>query len=75
VNNKELKHIGVALFGNRWQTSLANELNISPQHIRKYASAREVIPSSRAHHIRLLYFVFTKGLLNDFKKMGGISPP
>jgi hypothetical protein len=75
MDNNELRYIGQTIFGNRWQTHLANELHISPQHMRKYVSAKETIPNSRAHHLRLLYFVFTKGLLNDFKKMGGISPP
>jgi|TARA_R110000822_G_scaffold22789_12_gene71036 hypothetical protein len=75
MNNKDLRNIGTEIFGTRWQTRLAKELAISPQHLRKYVSGRISIPDSRDRHIRLLYFVFKKGLLDDFKKMGGIAPP
>ena len=67
MDKAQLTEIGRQLFGKRWQTKLANELGLSPQHLRKYVSGKSRISESRANHIKLLLYLDQRGLLADYR--------
>lgn len=45
MSSRILKQCGEALYGERWQTSLALDLGISDRHIRRMVSGAADVPS------------------------------
>jgi len=45
---------GEALYGHRWQTSLARDLGVAPRTIRKWASGEKSIPPRQWRYIAAL---------------------
>lgn len=41
----QLEQVGIALYGARWQTDLARDLNVADRSIRRWASGQNPIPA------------------------------
>ena len=48
----ELRRIGQALYGSRWQTELARALGLSPRYIRRLAAGTSPMTASLAGRVR-----------------------
>ena len=66
MDKNELIKIGRKVYGKHWQTALAKELVITPQHLRKYVSGVTPIPPSKGRHIRIIFYLHNRNLLSDF---------
>lgn len=42
----QLEQVGIALYGDRWQTDLARDLNVADRSIRRWASGQNPVPAS-----------------------------
>jgi len=49
-----LETVGLALYGHRWQTSLARDLGVLPRTMRKWASGEKSIPPNQWRYIAAL---------------------
>lgn len=50
----DLKGVCLALYGREWQTTLAREIGVTPQAVRKWASGKAKTPAARIAEIRAL---------------------
>jgi len=53
-NAQGLETVGLALYGHRWQSSLARDLGVLPRTVRKWASSEKPVPHRQWRYIAAL---------------------
>ena len=53
-NTQGLETVGLALYGHRWQSSLARDLGVLPRTVRKWASGEKAVPPGQWRYIAAL---------------------
>ena len=53
-NAQGLETVGLALYGHRWQSSLARDLGVLPRTVRKWASGEKSVPPGQWRYIAAL---------------------
>ena len=49
-----LETVGLALYGHRWQSSLARDLGVLPRTVRKWSSGEKPVPPRQWRYIAAL---------------------
>lgn len=58
------------LYGpNRWQTALAQELQVNDRTVRRWVSGQSPVPQPVAHCVRLMAFLEELSWLGEWRKM------
>ncbi len=70
LTGDELKRYCHMLYGpRRWQTALAEELQINGRTVRRWAAGDTAIPHSVAHSVRLMVFLDELKWLGEWRNL------
>ena len=70
-----LREAGEALYGPRWQTDLARDLNVSDRTMRRWAAGTDDLPAGAARDLLLLCQQRAAGLIEVAARLSsGLSP-
>lgn len=54
MNKEVLEKVGVACFGNTWQSDMACALNVNPRTVRRWASGESLVPQGLKNDLQLV---------------------